>query len=52
MGKLQHPVLKADSMRMWSVEDSMELYNVRNWGNPYYNPYGGGWNNWRNWRNW
>src|SRR5688572_6615191 len=41
MGKLQNSVL-SDSMRTWSVGDSMELYNVRNWGSPFFsiNPSG------------
>ncbi len=37
MGKLERPVFhKSDSMRKWSVRDSVELYNVRNWGWPYF----------------
>lgn len=37
MGKLERPVFhKPDSMRKWSVRDSLELYNVRNWGFPFF----------------
>jgi len=37
MGKLQHPIFsKADTMRTWSIRESMELYNVRNWGAGYF----------------
>jgi len=33
MGKLQHPIFgKTDTLRTWSIRESMELYNVRNWG--------------------
>ncbi len=43
MGKTQNPVFKkSDAMRTWSINDAMELYNVRNWGTPYFsiNPAG------------
>jgi len=37
MGKLERPVFhKPDSMRKWSIRDSLELYNVRNWGWPFF----------------
>ena len=37
MGKLQHAIFKeSDSMRTWSIQDSMDLYNVRNWGTPFF----------------
>ncbi len=36
MGKTQHSVFAKSDMRTWSVDDSMELYNVRNWGSPFF----------------
>jgi arginine decarboxylase len=37
MGKLQHAIFKeSDTMRTWSIQDSMDLYNVRNWGAPFF----------------
>ncbi|HOB75258.1 MAG TPA: biosynthetic arginine decarboxylase [Phycisphaerae bacterium] len=37
MGKVQHShFTRSDTMRTWTVDDSMELYNVRNWGWPYF----------------
>jgi arginine decarboxylase len=37
MGKLERPVFhKSDSMRKWTIRDSLELYNVRNWGWPFF----------------
>ncbi len=38
MGKLQRPVFheKEDSMKRWTVRDAMELYNIPNWGSPYF----------------
>ncbi len=36
MGKLQHSVFSGDAMRTWSINDSMDLYNVRNWGAPFF----------------
>ena len=38
MGKLHNPAFteKTDSMRTWTVGDAMDLYNVRNWGWPYF----------------
>lgn len=33
MGKLQRQLfVRSDTMRHWSVRDSMELYNIQNWG--------------------
>jgi len=32
----QHAYSKSDSMKTWSVNDAMELYNVRNWGKPFF----------------
>jgi len=38
MGKLYHPVFteKTDAVRKWTVSDAMDLYNIRNWGHPYF----------------
>lgn len=38
MGKLQRsvPTQKADALRTWTVRDAMDLYNIRNWGRPYF----------------
>ncbi|MEP0844043.1 MAG: biosynthetic arginine decarboxylase [Phycisphaerae bacterium] len=37
MGKVQHSAFpRLDTMRTWTVDDSMELYNIRNWGYPYF----------------
>ncbi len=36
MGKLQHGAFKSDAMRTWTVQDAMDVYNVRNWGSPYF----------------
>jgi len=37
MGKLHHPAFnKKAEMRKWGIQDSMELYNIRNWGHPFY----------------
>ncbi len=38
MGKLDNPVFteKTDSMRTWTVSDAMDLYNIRNWGWPFF----------------
>jgi arginine decarboxylase len=43
MGKVQHTSFnKSDTLRSWTVQDAMELYNVRNWGSPFFsiNPAG------------
>ena len=43
MGKLQtSKPIGADSMQKWSINDAMELYNIRNWGSPFFsvNPQG------------
>lgn len=38
MGKLHHPVFteKTDAIHKWTVSDAMDLYNIRNWGYPYF----------------
>ncbi|GMV96605.1 MAG: biosynthetic arginine decarboxylase [Phycisphaerae bacterium] len=37
MGKVQHTTFnKTDAMRPWTIDDAMELYNIRNWGWPYF----------------
>ncbi|UCD30111.1 MAG: biosynthetic arginine decarboxylase [Planctomycetota bacterium] len=37
MGKIHHPAYsKPDTMQTWTVNDAMELYNVRNWGKPFF----------------
>jgi len=37
MGKLKNPTFHtSDSMRKWSIRDAMELYNIPNWGKPYF----------------
>src|SRR5512143_2950764 len=44
MGKLYHPVFteKTDAIRKWTVNDAMDLYNIRNWGYPYFSVNDGG----------
>jgi arginine decarboxylase len=38
MGKLHNPVFseKNDTMRRWTLSDAMDLYNIRNWGWPFF----------------
>ncbi len=37
MGKVQRPALvRSDSMRQWTVRDSLELFNIPNWGGEYF----------------
>ncbi len=37
MGKMQNPALKqSDVTRTWTISDAMELYQVRNWGSPFF----------------
>jgi arginine decarboxylase len=36
MGKISSTFSKSDAMRSWTINDSMDLYNVRNWGTPYF----------------
>ncbi len=37
MGKLHHPVFtNADALHKWTIRDAMELYNINNWGDPYF----------------
>ncbi len=37
MAKLQHPIFtKPDTLRAWTVRDSMDLYHIRNWGAGYF----------------
>src|SRR5438552_18896857 len=37
MGKLQAAKFStADTMRKWSVSDAMDLYDIRNWGAPFF----------------
>ncbi len=37
MGKLQHPIFSTpDALRTWTVRESTDLYNVRNWGAGYF----------------
>jgi arginine decarboxylase len=32
----QKPALKMDLLKTWSVQDSLDLYNIRNWGKGYF----------------
>ncbi|NLX13975.1 MAG: biosynthetic arginine decarboxylase [Phycisphaerales bacterium] len=37
MGKLHHPTFhEEDALRTWTVQDAMDLYNIRNWGTPFF----------------
>ncbi len=37
MGKLHHPTFhEEDTLRTWTVQDAMDLYNIRNWGAPFF----------------
>ena len=37
MAKLQHPIFtKQDTLKAWTVRDSMDLYHIRNWGAGYF----------------
>jgi len=37
MEKLQHPIfVKAENPRSWTIRDSMDLYNIHNWGAGYF----------------